>query len=73
MVQGHYAAMLAFYGVDLGLRVARKHLGWYMDHVGTEAGLRRQVQTSRDTDEVMLLLTDALMPAEETPNNGEAA
>jgi hypothetical protein len=35
--------------------------------------LRRQVQTSRDTDEVMLLLTDALMPAEETPNNGEAA
>ena len=73
MVQGHYAAMLSFYGVDLGLRVARKHLGWYMDHVGTEAGLRRQVQTSRDTDEVMLLLADALMPAGETPNNGEAA
>lgn len=73
MVQGHYAAMLSFYGVDLGLRVARKHLGWYMDHVGTDAGLRRQVQTSRDTDEVMLLLTDALMTADETPNNGEAA
>ena len=64
MVQGHYEAMLSFYGSDLGLRVARKHLGWYMDTVGTEAGLRRRVQTSRDRDEVMALLAEALMPGD---------
>ena len=73
MVQGHYEAMLSFYGVDLGLRVARKHLGWYMDHVGTNATLRRRVQTSRDTDEVMALLVDALVPTNDIPSDGEAA
>ncbi|MBO9408147.1 tRNA dihydrouridine synthase DusB [Shimia sp. R9_1] len=74
LVQGHYAAMLSFYGTDLGLRVARKHLGWYMDTVGTEAGLRRRVQTSRDIDEVMALLAEALMPSgDDAPNNKEAA
>ena len=65
--------MLSVYGVDLGLRVARKHLGWYMDHVGTEAVLRRRVQTSRDTDEVMALLVDALVPTNDIPSDGEAA
>jgi tRNA-dihydrouridine synthase B len=30
LVCGHYEAMLGFYGRDLGLRVARKHLGWYL-------------------------------------------
>ncbi|KIC42891.1 tRNA-dihydrouridine synthase [Ruegeria sp. ANG-R] len=60
MVRGHYQAMLEFYGTDLGLRVARKHLGWYMDEAGTSPTLRRAVLTSRDTDEVLRLLGDAL-------------
>ncbi|WP_437436414.1 tRNA dihydrouridine synthase DusB [Ruegeria arenilitoris] len=60
MVRAHYQAMLEFYGTDLGLRVARKHLGWYMDEAGTPAALRRAVLTSRDTEEVMRLLGDAL-------------
>lgn len=59
MVRAHYQAMLEFYGSDLGLRVARKHLGWYMDEAGTPAALRRAVLTSRDTNEVMRLLADA--------------
>ncbi|WP_282118296.1 tRNA dihydrouridine synthase DusB [Ruegeria atlantica] len=60
MVRGHYEAMLDFYGTDLGLRVARKHLGWYMDEAATPATLRRAVLTSRDTAEVLRLLGDAL-------------
>ena len=35
-------------------------LGWYMDEAGTPAPLRRAVLTSRDTDEVLRLLGDAL-------------
>lgn len=62
LVADHYQSMLSFYGTDLGLRVARKHLGWYMDHVGTEPGLRRQVLTARDPAQVLLLLPRALMP-----------
>lgn len=60
MVRGHYQSMLGFYGAELGLRVARKHLGWYMDEAGTPAPLRRAVLTSRDTDDVLRLIGDAL-------------
>jgi nifR3 family TIM-barrel protein len=60
MALGHYEAMLGFYGTVLGNRVARKHLGWYMDRVGTPAALRQQVLTEKDTDEVLVLLADAL-------------
>ena len=60
MVSRHYEAMLEFYGGDLGLRVARKHLGWYMDEVGTPAPLRREVLTARTASDVLRLLPDAL-------------
>jgi len=46
MISEHYEAMLGFYGKTLGARVARKHLGWYMDRAGTEPALRREVLTA---------------------------
>lgn len=60
MVTKHYEAMLSFYGPDLGIRVARKHLGWYMDGVRTGIGLRRAVLTCKDSNEVLHILPDAL-------------
>ena len=60
MVAGHYEAMLSFYGADLGLRVARKHLGWYMDRAGTGPVTRRAVLTARDPAQVLALLPEAL-------------
>ncbi|MCG6557179.1 tRNA dihydrouridine synthase DusB [Ruegeria sp. 1NDH52C] len=60
MVARHYQAMLDFYGRDLGLRVARKHLGWYMDEAATPAPLRKQVLTARDPEAVLRLLPEAL-------------
>ncbi|WP_430448765.1 tRNA dihydrouridine synthase DusB [Rhodophyticola sp.] len=60
MVAEHYREMLAFYGRDLGLRVARKHLGWYMDDAGTAAPLRRAILTASDPAEVLARLPDAL-------------
>jgi len=59
LVAGHYEAMLGFYGDDLGGRVARKHLGWYMDHAGTGAELRRRVLTA-GPGEVLHLLPEAM-------------
>jgi nifR3 family TIM-barrel protein len=32
----HYEDMLSFYGIELGLRNARKHLGWYVDDLVKE-------------------------------------
>ncbi|MEP2507194.1 MAG: tRNA dihydrouridine synthase DusB [Paracoccaceae bacterium] len=66
MVASHYEAMLGFYGTDLGIRVARKHLGWYMDGAGTGIGLRRAVLTNKDAAEVLRLLPEAICrPAQE--------
>ncbi|MCF6429345.1 tRNA dihydrouridine synthase DusB [Leisingera sp. MMG026] len=60
MVSEHYKAMLEFYGQDLGVRVARKHLGWYMDEAGTGPAMRRAVLTQKDPAEVLALLPEAL-------------
>ncbi|ETX13075.1 tRNA-dihydrouridine synthase [Roseivivax halodurans JCM 10272] len=60
MVSRHYEEMLDFYGIDLGLRVARKHLGWYMDDAGTPAALRRSILTARNPGAVLSALPGAL-------------
>jgi nifR3 family TIM-barrel protein len=60
LVSRHYEAMLAFYGSALGAKVARKHLGWYMDTAGTLPDLRALVLTSPEPGQVLRLLPDAL-------------
>lgn len=62
MISTHYEAMLDFYGPELGLRVARKHLGWYMDQAHTEPGLRRSALTARDPSVVLRLIAEAMDP-----------
>ena len=56
MITGHYEAMLTFYGVQLGARMARKHLGWYMDVANTPVALRREVLTATDTAQILRLI-----------------
>jgi tRNA-dihydrouridine synthase B len=48
LVIEHHEAMLSFYGVTIGLRCARKHLGWYLDRVPESAALRAAL--FRETD-----------------------
>ena len=61
MVAAHHAALLSFYGTELGLKVARKHLGWYMDRAGTPAALRGAMLTATSQAQVLALLPDALL------------
>jgi tRNA-dihydrouridine synthase B len=35
IVLHHYEAMLSHYGLELGQRIARKHLGWYVEDLKT--------------------------------------
>jgi nifR3 family TIM-barrel protein len=60
MVCTHYEAMLSFYGTDMGRKVSRKHLGWYMDDVGTGALLRKAILTHANPTDVLRDLPDAL-------------
>lgn len=58
MITRHYQAMIAFYGVDPGLKVARKHLGWYMDDLAPTPEARRAILTSRNPDDVCRMMRD---------------
>jgi tRNA-dihydrouridine synthase B len=65
MVARHYRAALDFYGADLGKRVIRKHLGWYMDEAATPADLRRALLSATDPARVLGLLPEALAQSRE--------
>ena len=64
LVGEHYDAILEFYGHDLGIRVARKHLGWYMDQVQTPRAMRSEILRSKDSKFVHHALTSALTETE---------
>ena len=64
LVSAHYEDMLRFYGRELGLRVARKHLGWYMDTAGTGPHLRREILTSETPRHVLSRLPEAMCQSE---------
>ncbi len=70
LVAQHYEAILDFYGLDLGRRIARKHLGWYMQTAATPATLRHDILTCRSPQMVLRLLSQAFDPAQD---QGEAA
>lgn len=58
LVITHYEDMLAHYGQMSGMRIARKHLGWYLDAAGIASppsGMRTTLMTSTDPAEVIRL------------------
>ena len=59
LIAAHYEAMLSHYGRDLGLRVARKHLGWYLDEAG-RPDAREAVLTETSPAKVLDLIRVAL-------------
>ena len=73
LVEEHYLDMLSFYGADLGLRVARKHLGWYADANG--AALRAQMLRADSPQAAIALIRDGFADAtgRPLPARGQAA
>lgn len=45
IIATHYEEILKFYGIDLGVRIARKHLGWYCDTLGLKKAERMNFLT----------------------------
>ena len=62
LVIGHYEDMLSFYGPVLGTKVARKHLGWYLETAGLEAA-RGAIMTEANPARVVALLRAAFADA----------
>ena len=60
LVADHYRATVEFYGPALGVRVARKHVGWYLDGVAGAAHLRARLLRLADAGAVERALRDEL-------------
>jgi tRNA-dihydrouridine synthase B len=58
----HYQAMLSHYGVEAGLRIARKHLGWYSKGLPGSAEFRTKVNQIDEPNAVMALVRDFYQP-----------
>jgi tRNA-dihydrouridine synthase B len=61
----HYRMMIAHYGDDVGVRHARKHVGWYLETLApqTPGPQKAKMMTSGNADEVAALFADALEAA----------
>lgn len=47
-VREHFEDILVHYGTDQGLRIARKHIGWYSQGLPDSAGFRQSVNNGGD-------------------------
>jgi tRNA-dihydrouridine synthase B len=63
MILEHHDDMLTFYGRELGLRMARKHLGWYLEAAGLPHA-REAILTANDPAEVIQLVEQAFAELE---------
>ncbi len=62
LILEHYEAMLAHYGADTGVKMARKHLGWYTKGLPGSAEFRNRVNFVDDPKEVMRSLGEFYAP-----------
>jgi len=52
----HFEHMLQHYGIETGLRIARKHLGWYSKGIKSSAAFRSKVNQTESHKEVVDLI-----------------
>jgi tRNA-dihydrouridine synthase B len=52
VVHQHFEDMLTHYGSEIGLRTARKHLGWYARSLPHAAAFRRAVNKATEREAV---------------------
>nr|WP_181903959.1 tRNA dihydrouridine synthase DusB [Ciceribacter selenitireducens] len=76
LAAGHYEAMLGHYGADVGVRHARKHVGWYLERFAPDvpAAQKAEIMRSRDPAFVSKALARCLADAAmDTDRRREAA
>lgn len=59
---GHYEDILEHYGVDRGVRIARKHIGWYSKGLPGSAEFRGEVMRCADVERVKAMITNFFDP-----------
>ena len=63
MARAHFDSMLSHYGQETGVRMARKHLGWYSKGLPGSADFRAAVNRETDAAKVRAMLASFFLPA----------
>ncbi|VVT13701.1 putative tRNA-dihydrouridine synthase [Sphingomonas aurantiaca] len=61
-IAGHYEAMLEHYGIETGVNMARKHIGWYTKGLPGSAEFRNKVNQIPDPKQVKAMLAEFYAP-----------
>ena len=64
LIFSHYKDILRFYGNEIGVKVARKHLSWYMDHLGVSTNSRKSILTENCPNKVSYKLANLFESSE---------
>lgn len=62
ILDGHYRDMLSLYGEDIGVKVARKHIGWYTKGLPGSAEFRNKANKELNADIVLEMLREFYDP-----------
>lgn len=62
VIAEHYDAMLTLYGNDVGVKMARKHIGWYTKGLNGSAEFRNRVNQEPDPARVQAMLAEFYAP-----------
>jgi tRNA-dihydrouridine synthase B len=62
VITDHYREMLSLYGREVGVNMARKHIGWYTKGLPGSAEFRNRVNQLPDPDEVLRQLAEFYAP-----------
>ena len=62
LITAHYHAMLELYGKEVGVNMARKHIGWYTKGLPGSADFRNMVNQQPDADVVLGMLREFYKP-----------
>jgi len=57
VILAHYNALLDYYGVDTGIKIARKHLSWYLKSLPESAAFRKKINQLDDFKIVIAEIT----------------
>ncbi|KJV99952.1 dihydrouridine synthase family protein [Orientia tsutsugamushi str. Sido] len=52
IILNHYESMLSYYGTEAGMKMARKHLGWYSKGLPNATEFRSKVTTITSVEQV---------------------
>lgn len=62
ILKAHFADMVGHYGAPVGVRVARKHIGWYSKGLPRSAEFRAAVNAVADADRVQAIIDGYYLP-----------